>query len=67
MCCQADIFAGRGQGGEWWGAWDLSLSLISSCVCRAVLQYFLEVIHDEDDPVKEKTHSFLWTFLFSNV
>lgn len=65
MCCQADIFAGRGQGGEWWGAWDLSLSLIS-CVCRAVLQHFLEVVYDEYEPVKGKAHSSLWTFLLSN-
>lgn len=56
---QVEVRVGSG------GVPGIFLSLIS-CVCRPVLQHFLEVVYDEYEPVKGKARSSLWTFLLSN-
>jgi len=53
----------RAGWGEWWGAWGLSLSSFSSWVCRDVLQNFLKVLYDADEPVKGKAHCILLSII----
>lgn len=54
QACAVELMSLQVEGrlGEWWGAQGLSLSLVSSWVCRHVLQCFLKDIYEADEAVK---------------